>query len=143
MTPDRDSTILAALAPAAREDLTPVQVQKLFFLIDRNFAKELGGALYSFTPYNYGPFDRQVYDDLERLAKTGEIELTPDRTWFNFRLSEVGLVKAQESFSSLEPPVQDYFRRVNEFVRKMSFTQLVAAIYRAYPEMKANSVFQE
>jgi hypothetical protein len=35
-----------------------------------------------------------------------------------------------------------YIRQASEFVRSLSFTQLVSAIYKAYPEMRENSVFQ-
>lgn len=43
----------------------------------------------------------------------------------------------------LPPKAQTYIERVSTFVRGLSFTQLVSAIYKAYPEMRANSVFQE
>jgi hypothetical protein len=46
-----------------------VQVQKLFFLLDENIAADLGGRQFSFEPYDYGPFDRAVYSELELLAR--------------------------------------------------------------------------
>jgi uncharacterized protein YwgA len=32
-------------------------------------------SFYQFTPYNYGPFSKQVYDDVETLARNGFITI--------------------------------------------------------------------
>jgi uncharacterized protein len=141
--PNRKEVVLAALASSAEADYSPVQVQKLFFLIDRNVAHLLGGPLFEFTPHNYGPFDPAVYKELEALATGGAIELIPERTWTNYRLTPVGRERGEAILLSLPEKAKDYFSRASAFVRKLSFTQLVSAIYKAYPEMRANSVFQD
>jgi hypothetical protein len=58
---DRSSLVLAALAAAGgNAAFTPVQVQKLLFLIDREAGRLVGGPHFDFLPYDYGPFDRAV-----------------------------------------------------------------------------------
>jgi hypothetical protein len=42
----------------------------------------------------------------------------------------------------MDEQARDYIDRESIFVRSLSFPELVAAIYKAYPEMRANSVFQ-
>ena len=37
----------------------------------------------------------------------------------------------------------DYIRQLLVWVRRLSFSSLVAAIYREFPDMKENSVFKE
>ena len=64
----RRRVVLAALACKDRAAFAPVQVQKLFFLLDENVADELGGRQFDFQPYYYGPFDREVYAELQTLA---------------------------------------------------------------------------
>src|SRR5437764_1032670 len=60
---------LLVLAAAGGESLSPVQYQKALFLVSRNLPEEvLGGPLYNFEPYNYGPFDPAVYHDAIRLV---------------------------------------------------------------------------
>ena len=59
------------MAPARGHDFTPVQVQKLFFLLDMNVARELNGPHFSFEPYHYGPFDANVYRALDQLSAQG------------------------------------------------------------------------
>ena len=69
---------------------TPAQVQKLFFLIDRNIHNLLGGPCFDFMPYNYGPFDQTVYRVLEQLAVDDLVELVPDYNWTSYRLTAGG-----------------------------------------------------
>lgn len=39
--------------------------------------------------------------------------------------------------------MRGYIGKVSTFVRTRSFNDLVSAIYKAFPEMKANSIFRE
>ncbi|MGH9892740.1 MAG: hypothetical protein ACREA0_12275 [bacterium] len=50
---------------------------------------------------------------------------------------------ARELRKSLDPDVAAYLDRLVEWMSGLSFQQIVSAIYDAFPEMKANSVFQE
>lgn len=140
---EKKKLVLAALAAANGDAHTPVQVQKLFFLIDREIADLVGGPHFDFTPYDYGPFDRKVYEALEILTTQGLVETIPEKTWKSFRLSPEGQRFGSEILSSLTKEAQDFIVKASEFVRSLTFQQLVAAIYKAYPEMRANSVFQE
>ena len=134
--------MLAALSVAGGATHTPVQVQKLFFLIDQEISKHIGGKHFDFEPYNYGPFDRAVYQELEMLAAKGYVEFVPQSTWSSYRLTEDGQAKGEEYLAKLDKKAVSYIRDVSEFVRSLSFTQLVSAIYKAYPKMRENSVFQ-
>ena len=138
---DRKQVVLAALAPAMGGTHTPVQVQKILFLIDREIPKLIGGPVFHFEPYDYGPFDKDVYDELEALRKRGLVEVTEVR-YRRYRLTDAGQEAGQKALASLGNAASNYIKNVSGFVRKLSFDQLVSAIYKAYPEMKANSVFK-
>lgn len=140
---DRTDLMLAALSPADRSALTPVQIQKLLFLIDKNIGQELGGTGFAFVPYDYGPFDSAVYDILRTLEgrQLAESSLT-NRGWKMYSLTASGADKGRTILASLSPRAQDYIRRVSDYVRNSSFSDLVSSIYKAYPEMKVNSVFR-
>ncbi len=140
----QEDMALAALAPAGGAPHSPVQVQKLLFLIDRNLSSLLGGPSFDFQPYHYGPFDRDVYTTLEDLAKQGLVEITQGQgNWRDYRLTAEGQRRAAQVIDGLEERAQRYVQRVSAFVRSLSFPELVSAIYKAYPEMRARSVFQE
>jgi|SRR6185295_14302298 len=141
-TVSREDVVLAALSPAGSVPHTPVQVQKLLFLIDRNVSALLGGSKFAFQPLHYGPFDRQVYASLEGLAQQGLVEITSGRNWPEYRLTPTGQSRAASVLTNLDEQARDYIDRASAFVRSLSFPELVAAIYKAYPEMRANSVFQ-
>ena len=135
--------VLAGLAPAKGVFHTPVQVQKLFFLLDKNISDAYGGPLFDFRPYNYGPFDSKVYQVLEQLEKEGLVDIDLQYNWRIYKLTIIGQEEADRIFNGLPEVAKNFITDVSNFVRNLSFTQLVQAIYKAYPEMKENSVFQE
>jgi uncharacterized protein YwgA len=139
---DKKEIVLAGLSPANGGLHSPVQVQKLFFLIDRNLGKAVNGPHFDFRPYNYGPYDKSVYEVLEDLEKNGLVEVI-QLNWKEYRLTDAGQEAGDKLLCSLEPKTKQYIQHASEFVRKLTFTQLVSAIYEAYPEMRVNSVFQE
>ncbi len=140
---DREELVLAGLGVAQGEYHTPVQVQKLFFLIEQNIATQLGGPHFSFRPHNYGPFDQAVYETLDGLARADLVEIDTTLPWRRYRLTCRGQERADRILQTLPASVVTFLRRASEFVLGLGFTDLVRAIYKTYPEMRANSVFQE
>jgi uncharacterized phage-associated protein len=127
--------------------LTPVQLQKALFLLGRNLNEEQlrTAKFYSFRAYDYGPFNQQIYSDAEQLRAVGLITITPFAGSPNrdYSATPAGLDRARILREVLGPEVTSYLDRVVEWVRSLSFTALVRAIYRDYPEMKENSVFRD
>ncbi len=128
-------------AGGAGATFTPVQVQKLFFLIDREAASLSGGPYFTFAPYDYGPFDRAVYDELDFLAGIGLVLITAGR-YRDYALSREGLLIGQQEALRFPPTLQTYCKACADWVLSLKFDQLVAAIYNKYPDMKANSIFK-
>ena len=141
---EKDEMVLATMACEQGSSFTPVQIQKLMFLIDEELGEDLGGKLFSFKPYNYGPFDKEVYCRLDVLVESGDVELVSvlGQRWSKFRATDQGKTKGIQSLEQLEPWVRKAIEVYSDWVRSLSFTQLVSAIYKKYPDMKANSVFQ-
>lgn len=132
-----------ALFPPGGVPHTPAQVQKLLFLLDRNPADLLGGTKFNFQPYHYGPYDQDVYSTLADLADQGLVEITQNRGgWHDYRLTPDGQTRASQLMAGVDERARSYIERLSAFVRSLSFPDLVAAIYKAYPEMRARSVFQ-
>ncbi len=134
--------VLMALAPA-KSDHTPVQVQKSIFLIDRNISESIGGERFNFVPYSYGPFDIDVYKTLEQLQEEGMVEINRGQDWKTYRLTAEGQEEGERLLQSIESSKRDYITAVSEFVQKLSFNALVSAFYKAYPDMRVNSVFRD
>ncbi|MFB3787354.1 MAG: hypothetical protein ACE15F_13395 [bacterium] len=141
---NKKETVLAGLAAGSKccHTYTPVQVQKMFFLIDKNIPQYIDGPQFDFKPYDYGPFDKEVYSTIEDLAKTGDAIVKFDGRKNLYELTEQGLEKGNAIWNQLPPLVKEYLTNVSEYVRSLSFTELVSSIYQAYPEMRVHSVFK-
>lgn len=141
---DRDELVLAALAAGGlNASYSPVQLQKLFFLLDNEAAEFVGGPHFEFVPYDYGPFDRSVYTAVEHLRENDLADVMAGGRYRRYALTNAGYAEGSTKLNDLAPEVQEYMRGLAGWVRSLSFNQLVAAIYNRYPAMKVNSVFEE
>jgi uncharacterized protein len=140
----RKELLLAALASGEQvSTFTPVKVQKLFFLLDREMAALTNGPHFNFQPYDYGPFDRQVYEVLEEMAREGAVQIDDSRSHRRFSLSAAGYAEGQAILARAPKPLRDYLHDVVGWLGKVSFTQLVSEVYRMYPDMRVNSIFRQ
>ena len=144
MTPRQELVLAALAAGESNSELSPVQAQKLFFLIDQNVSASIGGQQYNFQAYDYGPFDSAVYSDLDWLAlpQEGMIEITRSGRYRPYRLTDQGRQFGVEKLAQIDAGASDYFGRAKDWVKSLSFQGLVKAIYQAYPAMRANSIFR-
>jgi hypothetical protein len=142
---DKKELVLAAMSAAEGGKFTPVQVQKLFFLLDDKVGAQIGGPHFSFRPYHYGPFDASVYQTIEGLASEGLALISTGASFRmrHFSLTASGQEKGLQELTRLGIPEQSFIKRTCKFVRETPFAELVSAVYRAYPNMKVNSVFHE
>ena len=142
---ERRSFMLAAMSPAGSDSFYPVQVQKLFFLLDENIPGEVDGPHFRFEPYDYGPFDKNVYSELEAMRQDDFVEIFPWGRYGGkiYKLTNKGREEGKKVFESISELAQEKIQEAVEFVRTRSFSQLVSEIYKRYPAMRENSVFVE
>ncbi len=134
--------VLAALAPAQGKQHSPVQAQKLLFLLDREVPQLVDGPHFNFEPYNYGPFDKAVYQVLDELDEDELVTIRSGGWQRTYALTPTGQKKGDRLMGELSEEDQDYIRRASVFVLKLNFLQLVSAIYKAYPDMQKNSILR-
>lgn len=141
---NRQDWPLLVLSFAGDKGLTPAQLQKTIFLLQKAFP-EARDLTYEFQPYNYGPFDARVYDDVEFLAAHGlaQIRQKDGYNWRTYHISPSGKSAAKELAKNLEESVEVYLRRLVSWVQSLSFQRLIGSIYKKYPEFKVNSIFQD
>jgi uncharacterized protein len=140
---NREDFVLAAMVPGAGFRYSPVQIQKLLFLLDRQIPHFVGGPHFNFVAYHYGPFDPAVYLELEQLAASGHVTIDQTSVPRTFALTPDGVTRGEIALHRLEPAVREFIQRTSYFVQTQSFSSLVSAIYKAFPEMRVNSVFQD
>jgi len=144
----RQDVLLAALASARpSKAFEPVHVQKAMFLIDRRakalFSKSKDQR-YHFVPYDYGPFDSRVYHDLDQLARDGliSIDRNPEYGYRRYTATDLGREQGERALDRMSDAHRGVVTDMANFVLSLPFRALVSAIYREFPEMKANSVFK-
>lgn len=92
---ERIEIMLAALGSGVHEEISPVQLQKMMFLIDRNVSKRLGGPFFDFKPYDYGPFDANVYSEFSVLAMNELGDSVGHGRDRRYRLNDEGRARAR------------------------------------------------
>ena len=136
--------MLLVIAAAGDTSLTPVQLMKSMFLIGQSELSDLPSNFYSFIPYNYGPFNSDVYRDTEVMVNEGLVlEIRePGRDWSKYVVTQAGLRKAEILKHQVTPEISEYIDAIVDWVKSLTFSGLLRAIYAKYPEMRENSVFQ-
>ena len=114
---NKKEIILAAFAPALGAAHSPVQVQKLLFIIDKEISGLIGGPYFEFKPYDYGPFDKSLYDELGQLAYEGFVEMNQDRGWRSCSLTVKGQKEGDRLLASLPPEAIKFIGEVSKFVK--------------------------
>jgi len=139
---NRKKWLLQCLHRAGEKGLSPVQLQKVMFLLAQNLPNTVGAEFYSFIPYNYGPFCVDIYADAEQLQKEGLVEIRrEDRRWPQYYCTPEGHIDAEAQ----DAPADGvrYLSQLVEWAQARSFQEIVRSIYEYYPDFKANSVFSE
>ena len=141
---NRRDVLLAIMGAADGRPFSPVQLQKTVFLIDRNLPGVFeAGSRFTFAPYDYGPFDREVYVEAGILGLGELASITRGASGYSeYSTTNAGLARARELLQTLEEEQRAYIVSVVGWVRSLSFAELVKSIYEAYPDMRANSVFE-
>ena len=137
----RAEMVLMTMAAAGRGTLfEPFRIQQFLFVIDQEIPHLVGGPHFDFRPYRYGPFDRAVFDELDALSRTGEVEITDGSGYRTYALTPPGLAKGTAALEQLPAEVRRYLSDLARWVLSLSFGRLLAAIYHRFPEMATESV---
>jgi uncharacterized protein len=139
----REDLTLVMLALAEGDRYTPVQIQKAMFLAD-DLVRPAFDCRYDFQPYDYGPFDPDIYRHIREMEvdRLAQVSVT-SRGWNVYAATEDGCQRGRQLLERLAPEQQQMLRRISQFVRRLSFSDLVSSIYKAYPEMRSRSVFRD
>ncbi|MGB6063953.1 MAG: hypothetical protein WBG50_04040 [Desulfomonilaceae bacterium] len=142
MNMPRQDWLLEVLKSAEGECLSPVQLQKILYVLGRECQGQVGPEYDHFTHYNYGPFSTEIYHDLESptLGRSVKAISRRGQRWREYAITEEGVRRAEAS--DIPDNIRVYIKKVVDWARPLSFDQLVRAIYKKYPETRENSIFQ-
>lgn len=139
---DRRDVTLVMLTLAESGPYKPVQLQKAMFLVSKKAEKIFDKkSRFKFEPYDYGPFDKAVYQETEILELCGLAEIDRNGRWYQYSATKEGKTRAKDLMKEIPENTVDLLQKISNLVRSLSFADLVSAIYDAYPEMRENSIF--
>lgn len=126
--------ILYVLSIASDNTLSPVQIQKLLFLIDKEC--NIGKHFFKFVAYDYGPFDKTIYNELDELVKSDDVDVL-----ISHGVRQYKLINHKITQLEFTDDVSEKIKQLCEFVKSCSFKELLVDIYKKYPEMAKNTAF--
>jgi DNA-binding PadR family transcriptional regulator len=136
--------LLAFLAaPSGKYETDQVRIMKGLFLLSREGPDELR-ALYTFAPYDYGPFDKAVYADLDDLVWGGlvRVEQKFGSSRRVYRLTDNGRQEAARVRNSIDEATMKAIEETKQQVTNLSFNQLLRYVYGRHPDMATRTRFK-
>jgi type I restriction enzyme S subunit len=121
----------ASTAPAAPEaGLLLTAMMKLLFLVQMKGSARR--RFYHFVPYHYGPFAKELYDDLERLQQEGLVSIEQaDEDKTRLVLADADL--ARQMVAQLPDDLRQDVRTVLDEYGGLTHNQLLARVYEEFP----------
>lgn len=137
---------LALLTASGGEVNGRTRLQKLAFLLQE---EELQQDAYNFIKYDYGPFSKELLDDLEDLEDKGVLKINKTRTFSGNKRYDYSVDSGAEEFLEVLAQANDDVEQITESAERvvrqygdMSVREIVEHVYDKYPEYKENSVYQ-
>lgn len=121
------------------------RLQKEMFLAQKALIDKKISRLYSFMPYYYGPFSRQLYVDLNWLESKGLVEersFTKDDEgiYREFRLTTNGVMDVEALIAQKDMrEIYEIVRGIKQMYNGMPLASLVNYTHRAWPDYVISS----
>lgn len=119
--------------------------QKMVFLLQQ----ELGEIeFYHFQAYDYGPFSKGLYDDLDDLIDRGLVEETrdefdEDKVYYEYQLTDQGreLIEGLSEQEGAED-ILELSEQLKREINSEELSEVLDRVYEEYPEYAENSVLR-
>lgn len=127
------------------------RLQKMVFLMQQKINERalapLNGHDYEFVPYDYGPFSKELYDDLDTLiaeefVEDAEEEFAPGKLRYEYYIDSDGNDFVEDQQTSKDAQVIiDLAREIKTEYNDVRLSDLIDDVYSKYPEYAENSIY--
>lgn len=119
-----------------------IRVQKAIFLLTRRGSARWND-LYPYRPYDWGPYCRELVDDLRILAQVGQMRTSHSAgsRYGRYALTDQGQQAVDEVWESLPEEERCFLVAVRAYVTSKDFNALLREVYAAYPEFATESLW--
>lgn len=131
----------AVSSGAETQPLDRLRIQKGVFLLTQRGSVDWRD-IYEFSPYDWGPFSRDLAFDLKELVDEGLLEKEPvsGHRYRRYRTTDRGNdLLAREGVTV---PERKFVERTRAFVTSRSFSELLRDVYAEYPDYAIKSRFR-
>lgn len=141
---DRELLPLLLLEAEGKRAITGrTRMQKLVFLLQQHF-EDTPGA-YNYIPYDYGPFSRELYFDIDELVERGVIKETETQFGHDNVVYEYELGPRAETYlDRWSEGAKDELRKAASEIKsgynQWNLRKLLEFVYEEYPEYASRSV---
>lgn len=147
---------LLPLALMYADDQEPVEgrtrLQKMVFLLQKELEKrgksEVTGVEYQFIPYDYGPFSKELYDDLDtmidqELVEDTEETLSSGKVKYVYEIKDAGeeQVVSQSEERQEATEILELAREIKKEYNNELLSDLIEYVYSEYPDYAKRSVY--
>ncbi|WP_168191249.1 type II toxin-antitoxin system antitoxin SocA domain-containing protein [Haloprofundus sp. MHR1] len=119
-------------------------MQKHFESVDKEV---LSSDDYEFIAYDYGPFSKELYEDLDSLSDQNQIEdsqeeLSEDKVKYIYSIQRRGedLFETQLNQEEVQKTLR-VAEEIKEEYNDMLLSQLIEEVYARYPNYAKNSIY--
>lgn len=138
---------LALLHASNEQDIDGrTRMQKLVFLIQKEFDDTDGlPGTYTYIPYDYGPFAKKLYDDLDYLKDRGLIKeqketIEDGKVKYHYTLTPKGRDQLDQWSDDQVSAVLQRAEDIKDRFNSTPLPTLLDYVYTEYPEYAENSV---
>lgn len=144
----RRSVLLALLSESSSEIHGRTRLQKLVFLTTEDKLSDTAFSPYKFKKYHYGPFCKQIFDDIQALEDRGLVTISKTRTLgrtakYGYQLTPAGdeiatLASDHDSLKNIFTAAQT----IAETYNRMSIRDILQYVYTEYAKYIENSIYR-
>lgn len=122
--------------------LDRLRMQKAVFLVSMRGTDRLK-LLYSFVPYNWGPYSSSLAMHVDDLIRRNELTVkpAPRSQYGRYETTPIGETHAHRVWNELAQGERDFLKAVRSYVTHKSFNELLREVYAAYPDYATKSKF--
>ena len=136
----QDVVLLIAAGAEGNYPLDPIRLMKGCFLVSQR-GKAAWRSLFDFRPYDYGPFDSDVYRSRDALVSRGMLEVRRQGRYGSYMLTDAGREKVASLRNQIGEQSSDWFAQIGRYVTSRSFNDLLDEVYAAFPDFATRSVY--
>jgi uncharacterized protein YwgA len=128
------------------------RLQKMVFLMQQELEQRgqsgAVGTEYDFIPYDYGPFSKELYDDLDAMIDQEFVDDTEEplrsgKVKYIYEIEDDGedLVDSEKETWEDADAIMQLAQEIKEDYNDMLLSELIEYVYSEYPDYAERSVY--